>query len=366
MICIKCKKEMPDGSTFCPWCGKKQVREPRKTMKRANGTGTVYKLTDKRRRRPWVASKNKVIIGYYDTKTAALEAIESLSGRDLSARYNMTYADAFKEWSAEHYRTVGESGKSSYQTAFAINSVQLHGKKMRDLRTPDYQACIDKLAADGRSQSTMEKLKQLFGQMSRWAVREEICTTDFAKFVKVPTQKKKEKEIFTEEDIKTLWSDSSSSATQVILIMIYTGVRIGELFSVPKSDVNIQDGYMVGGEKTESGRDRIIPFPEKVMPFVVDMYKNARDGGKLIDGYRGKNKDPYNFRKREYYPTLDRLGIKRITPHGTRHTYITRAIKQGVDMDELIRLVGHVDKDTTKLYLHDEAETIRNMVKDMQ
>ena len=53
-------------------CGKKQVPEKRKALKRANGTGTVYKLSG-RRSRPWVAAKNRVIIGYYPKKTDALE-----------------------------------------------------------------------------------------------------------------------------------------------------------------------------------------------------------------------------------------------------------------------------------------------------
>lgn len=72
MNCIKCRAEIPAGGIFCPFCGKKQVKEPRKALKRANGTGTVYKLQG-RRRRPWVAARNRTILGYYETKTAALE-----------------------------------------------------------------------------------------------------------------------------------------------------------------------------------------------------------------------------------------------------------------------------------------------------
>lgn len=61
MECIKCKKEIPAGSVFCCWCGKKQEAAPKKALKRANGTGTVYKLQG-RRTRPWVAAKGKTII----------------------------------------------------------------------------------------------------------------------------------------------------------------------------------------------------------------------------------------------------------------------------------------------------------------
>lgn len=78
MVCVKCKKEIPEGAAFCCWCGKKQIEEKRKALKRANGTGTVYKLQG-RRTRPWVAAKDKTIIGYYDKKTTALEALSEVT-----------------------------------------------------------------------------------------------------------------------------------------------------------------------------------------------------------------------------------------------------------------------------------------------
>ena len=74
-VCGKCHAELPEGARYCPVCGRRQGPESRKALKRANGTGTVYKLQG-RRRRPWVAAKNRIPLGYFGTKTAALEALE--------------------------------------------------------------------------------------------------------------------------------------------------------------------------------------------------------------------------------------------------------------------------------------------------
>ena len=191
--CRKCRAEMSDDGKFCPYCGTRQEREPRKALKRANGTGTVYRLQG-RRRRPWAASKNRTIIrGYYETKTAALEALNRLSGRSLDERYNMTFSEVFEAWKAEHYKEITDAGRASYSRAYDVFA-PLHKKKFRDLRAADFQAVLGPYMK--QSHSTLSKHKQLLTQMSAWAMREELITTNFAKFVRLPENVKKEKEIF--------------------------------------------------------------------------------------------------------------------------------------------------------------------------
>ena len=57
MLCKKCKKEIPDESKFCNYCGTKQIRE--KSVKtRGNGQGSVFKL-------PNGKYKAMVTVGYY-------------------------------------------------------------------------------------------------------------------------------------------------------------------------------------------------------------------------------------------------------------------------------------------------------------
>ena len=70
MECVKCKAQIPDGSVFCNMCGKKQVSEPRKRKKRANGTGTVYKLPGNRAK-PWIAARDGNYIDSFKSKSEA-------------------------------------------------------------------------------------------------------------------------------------------------------------------------------------------------------------------------------------------------------------------------------------------------------
>lgn len=354
--CIKCKRELPPGAIYCPMCGKKQTPEKRKALKRANGTGTVYKLSG-RRARPWVAAKNRVVIGYYERKTDALDALERLNGKPLTERYNMTFTEVFEAWKAEHYKEIGKQGIQSYDGAYKVFA-PLHDRKFRDLRVVDFQEVLEPHMK--KSPATISKYKQLITQMSNWAIREEICTTNFAKFIKVPEAIKKEKDIFSEEDIQKLEADGSDAA-KIVLMLLSTGMRIGELFNLPVADYH--GTYVVGGEKTDAGRNRIIPIrPEGRQYFE---YIAARATGELlISGYSGQ-KVSENYRKRDFYPLLDRLGISKKTPHATRHTYASRAVKEGLAPEMLQRVLGHADYATTaNVYTHIDPETLVSAVTD--
>ena len=355
MECRKCKSNMPEDAIFCPYCGARQEREKRKALKRANGTGTVYKLQG-RRRRPWVASKSKTIVGYYETKTAALDALNRLSGRSLDERYNMTFEDVFFAWKNEHYAELTNSGRAQYDKSFQVFS-NLHGKKFRELRTADFQAALEPHM--GKTHSTVSKYKQLITQMSKWAIREELITTNFASFVKIPENVKKEKEIFSDEEIAKLEANGSETA-KIILMLIYTGMRIGELFDLPLEDYH--GNYVIGGEKTEAGRNRVIPIrPEGRRYF--EYFAAHANGPLLLSGYTG-DKVANNFRKRNYYPLLDKLEIKRKTPHSTRHTYASRARKDGMPPEILQKILGHSDYSTTaNIYVHTDVEELIRAVE---
>lgn len=354
MNCIKCGEVLPQGALFCPACGKRQTKTPRKSAKRPNGSGTVYRLQG-RRSRPWVAAKNKVIVGYYPTKKDAVEALERLSGQSLTERYNMTFAEVFEAWSAEHYPEVGPKGVEAYNRAFDVFA-PLHDKLFRSLRTADFQTVLDPHMA--KSHSTVNKYKQLLTQMSSWAIREELISTNFAKFVRLPENVKKEKEIFSDAEIQKLEADGSDAA-KIVLMLLYTGMRIGELFSLPLSDYH--ESYVVGGEKTEAGRNRIIPIRPEGKQYFAYFAKQAT-GEMLLSGYDGQ-KVPANFRRRDYYPLLDRLGIERKTPHATRHTYASRAVKEGLPPEMLQKILGHADYSTTaNIYTHIDAQTLVDAV----
>lgn len=359
MQCRKCKKDVPDGSRFCLFCGAKLEQESRRRIKRANGLGSVFRLPG-RRKRPWAAAKDGHYIGYYDTRTAALEALNRLSGTTVSERYNYTFRDVYEHWRPEHFADLTVAGRQQYERAFDVFA-DLHDRKFRDLRTSDFQVILDRHA--DKSVSTVGKYKQLLTQMSSWAVREEIVPTNFATFCKVRGRASVGHEPLTPVEISRIEAAASTSETaRIVCMLLSTGMRIGELFQLPLSDYH--GDYVIGGEKSEEGRDRIIPIRQEGREHFRYFAERSEGKALLLDSYVG-NHDVANFRKRDYYPLLDRLQIPRSkTPHSTRTTYGTRAVSEDVSPAVLQKVMGHADFSTTqKFYNRPDAGALVESVE---
>ena len=271
----------------------------------------------------------------------------------MPERYNYTFADVYKEWNEEHFRNLeSDKGVEGYEIAYK-KAEALHKKKFRSLVLKDFQGVIDTYS--DQSVSTRSKIKQLFGQMSKWAIREKIITVNYAPFIKIDPDKPKEGTVksFSTEEIQLLEKNDSDPVVQIVLILIYSGMRVGELFTMQRDNVHIDDRYMVGGEKTETGRNRVIPIHSKIVPYVSRLYGRSAPGELLIAGYE-KNKIVNNFRIKDFYPMLERLGMPKRKVHATRATFATLAVRSGMQPEVLQAIIGHKSYEITTKYYVDE------------
>lgn len=362
MQCVKCKAELPDGAVFCHLCGKRQEREPRKYRKRENGSGSISKLSGNRKR-PWVARKRGVSIGTFATRAEAQKALERLTDVDINDKYNMTFKQVYDRWKAEHSREISPKTMRDYEWAFGI-CPQLHDMKVRKIMRSDYQAAIIKLELEGKSKGTCQKLRVLLGMLSRWALEEGITINDPADSLNTTAKQKTVREIFLEAEIDAI-KNSKLPAADIALILISCGCRPGELFKVPLS--SCFDDHFIGGSKTEAGRDRVIPIGPDGLEAYQRMRQAAIDkGGKLlVDGYKGSH-SANNFGKREWKKLMEEIGRPGTVPYCCRHTFVTRAIRAGVDLPVLEAIVGHVSRETTRIYTHLQAGDLVEAVQGME
>lgn len=358
MDCIKCKATLPDGAIFCPLCGKKQTPEPRKRRKRANGSGTIYKMPGSRKN-PWAVKRNNVFIGSYPSYAAAQKALERITDADITEHYNLTFSQIYELWRPVHAREVSPSQMNCYATAFN-NSSALHDQKFRSLRKSAFESVILNMEEQGFSKSSCEKVKQLFGQLSKWAMDEGIVNQNHSKNVRITAEQKSKKRPFTEDEIKQICA-ASGRAKEIAIILIASGARTIELFNVPIKDC--YDDYFIAGSKAKKGQPairRVIGITADGKEIYQELLRKAKVSGgtRLIDGYDG-NRDSSNFRKRDFQELMQEIGCPDMTPYHCRHTFSTRATKAGVPPQLLSRMMGHTDiKTTDKYYTHLDPEDI--------
>lgn len=355
MICVKCKADLPVGAIYCPLCGKKQEPRQRKHRKRANGTGCISKLSGNRSK-PWLAKRNGVCIGTFATRTEAQKALERITDATITEKYNLTFAQVYQAWKPVQERKVSKSQMTCYTSAYN-NCPELHHRLFRKLRKSDFQAVIIRLEQAGKSKSTCEKMRQLFSQLSKWALAEEIVQTNHAQHLETVAKQLTTKEAFLDADIQAI-RKSENRGAPIVLILISCGCRPNELFNAML--VNCHDDYFIGGSKTEAGTDR----PIVISPLGLEAYQTLRrnaienKGQRLIDGFSG-NRDQRNFAKREFRSLMAEIGRPEMTMYNCRHTYITNAARNGVDQRALQQMVGHIDPDTTKIYTHLNIDDLR-------
>lgn len=383
MNCKKCKKEIPDESIYCMWCGAKQKRDPPKNKKRANGTGSVFKLPG-RRRKPWAAAvvKNgkRIYLGYYETRVEAIQNVGKTDPDTVSDRYGQTIQEIYDDWKVLHFTGLTDSGEQGYKTAWTYFD-EIKTIKMRDAKTDTFQSCINNATDKGKSRSVCEKIKQLSSQLCKFAMQQDIINKNYAQFLVLPREEKKEKDIFTDDEIAFLFKHDYDNRIKIILTLIYTGFRIDELFSLETDNVHIKENYVVGGLKTEAGKDRTVPINSKIKKYVEAWYNAASKNGTkyLITNSNGNKKDVKNFRSREFYPALQRLKIlpelpegktfgkefpARLTPHSCRHTFASLMARANVKPEVLQAIIGHADYSTTaEVYIHENMDELQKGIQ---
>lgn len=360
--CRKCRRILPVGAIYCCWCGilQDESKAPQrgKKRKRAAGSGTIKKLPGNRAK-PYQAclplSMGGKPIGTFATyaeadKTLALE----VATRPASSRVEWTVEDFYNFYiSTDKFQSLGEKGtKKTFPSSWKYCEI-IKNMKMRDCNAMHWQRCIDAAIAQGKSESTSRKIREVASALCKEAMKDNIITQNYSLLLDIGGTKKKELDTFTAAEIKKLQEHDTDKRIMFILILIYTGLRIGELLKLDVADA--KGDYIVGGSKTEAGTDRIIPIIGKVRPY-FDFFISGRESGPL---FMRTDTEPllYEYAKNKwFYAALDEIGIntkdadgnRRITPHYARHSFATLAQIAGVSDDALKSVIGHTSISTTQ------------------
>lgn len=348
-----------------------------KMLRLPNGFGNISKMSGNRRNpyraRVCVSCKlNKETerieqkyknIGYYVSYEDALTALVEYHKNpyDIDAS-KITFKEVFEKWSGEHFSKVSQSNVQGYTAAYKL-CTDIDSMIFTDIRLAHLQAIVDDC---GKNYPTLRKLKVLYNMMYGWALKNDVCAKDYSAFVDIIQYKDKNPDKidripFTEDETKTIWKWSTKNEyVSVILMMIYSGVRIGELRELKKCNVHLEERYFfVEKSKTPAGI-RNVPIAKKILPFFEYWMKKENKCDFLITTREGRYFYDRNYRDSYWKPAVQEMGLQgEHLPHDCRHTCVSLLTKAGIDERIIKKIVGHAGKGVTEIvYTHFEMQQL--------
>lgn len=300
-------------------------------MRMPSGYGSIIKLKGNRRK-PYQVRLTKgftdegkqiyMYLGYYAKREEALVALSDYNSSPYDiTRETITFEEVYNKMSKQHYPTVSDSAIGNYSNCYRKYCKPLYKMRFKDIRLTHLQGIVDDC---GMAHPTRAMIKTLFRLMYKFALKNDIIDKNYATFVNVgkregPTKRKP----FTQNEIDELFEYADSvEYLDTILILIYTGLRISELLSIEIANVHLEERYMVGGMKTEAGKNRKIPISRKIEPFIKKYYEQNKDKKYLIVNAFDRQMQYSNYRREKFDVIMQNLQMVH-TPHDTRHTAAT-------------------------------------------
>ena len=352
-----------------------------KFKRRPNGSGTVVKLSG-RRRKPFCAKvtldernltngeKKRLVIGTFETYQEALNALSLYS---LTVNNTISKKEAM-EIDPEVYQKVqdkmskkvptfldiyyildkDEFSLLSPQTQNSMHGAIKHLKKLHYLKIDQITLRMiqDVFDEDGSNHSTQVHMKTICTKVFRYAVVNQYIerNDDYTSYIRIAKYEESDMhKPYTINEILALKKADTPEA-HIMLIFIYTGVRINELLNINRDNIHIDEkcdddgterliSYMITGSKTKAGKNRIVPIHDDIKQFVIDELLKSEK--RLVDVTYA------NFTTRTVLIKVNKLLNTHHTMHDTRKTFATLCQMNNLNVYIRKKVLGHRMNDIT-------------------
>lgn len=322
------------------------------------------------------AKQVKKPIGYYPTYKAAQIALAEYNKQpyDLENK-KITFAQLWEKVRPTlHLEDKSEQTVYMYDKGFR-DCEPIHSMPITQLRTAHLQDVIDQFA--NMSTSVQKRSLTCMRVVFDYAMRNDIILKDYAQYVKMHDKaSKKTRKALTREEVHWLWEHvdyryrakgwsklDGLPMVEVLLVLVYTGLRIDELLNVRCEHIDMDAKYInVYGTKTNNA-ERLVPIHDKILP-IID--RNLSDTPYLFHDNNGNKITYQNLESVVYKPFRQEMDYDH-TLHEHRHTFATYS---ALVMDAKARafVIGHSQGITDDVYTHPEliADRLRAEVNKIE
>jgi site-specific recombinase XerD len=243
-------------------------------------------------------------------------------------------------------KTIDYYGNTIFKMMESVNL------KIESITTDDLRKYLaDYKNQSNASKSTIDNIRRVLSSFFSWLEDEGYISKNPVRRIHRIKTKMVVKEVLSDENFEVL-RDKCDNIRDLAMIELLasTGIRVGELVNLNIDDVLFSERECVVLGKGDS--ERIVYFDAKTKIHLQKYLESRNDNNPALFVSLRK---PHN---RLGIPGVEKrmrkLGneakIKKIHPHKFRRTMATNAIDKGIPIEQVQRLLGHVQIDTTMQY----------------
>ena len=198
---------------------------------------------------------------------------------------------------------------------------------------------------------SIDNVRRVMSSFFTWLENEDYITKSPVRRIHKVKIAKKVKETFTDENLENLRNNCKNIRDLAILeVLISTGMRVGELVKLNRSDINFNERSCIVLGKGNAERE--VYFNAKSKIYIEKYLESRNDDNEALFVSLIK---PYNrLGISGIEIIIKQIGknanINKVHPHKFRRTMATMAIDKGMPIEQVQKLLGHIKIDTTMHY----------------
>jgi len=201
------------------------------------------------------------------------------------------------------------------------------------------------------SKTTIDNIRRIFSSFFSWLEDEDYILKNPVKRIHRVKTGRVVKEVLTDENLEVL-RDSCEEIRDLAMLelLISTGIRVGELVNLDKKDVNFIERECIVFGKGES--ERVVYFDARTKIHLMQYIESRTDDNPaLFVSFKSPfNRLGINGVENRLRKLGKKANIPKVHPHKFRRTMATQAIDKGMPIEQVQKLLGHVQIDTTMQY----------------
>lgn len=253
--------------------------------------------------------------------------------------------------SAKRIEGCSEKTLKYYENTIA-SWLEENDKAIADVTTNDIRRYLSAVQSKRNSSKvTIDNIRRIFSSFFSWLEDEDYIVKSPVRRIHKVRAEVTVKETISDEQLETL-RDSCTELRDLAMVdfLVSTGVRVGELVTINRADIDFNERQCVVLGK--GGKERTVYFNARAKVHLLNYLASRTDSQRalfvsLASPHQRLTISGVETRIRQLGKTAK---ICRIHPHKFRRTLATMAIDKGMPIEQVQRLLGHTKIDTTLHY----------------